>query len=331
MSRNINFVLVLSALVLFLVGGLYLGSGTTVPLAPENYAVCALSMDEIIKSGQGDVYNFDGVTDFDEPVLHYLAEYSVNGDTLSAPVLETVPADLRDEQNDSTLQSQAWEIFTDLIPAQDRQMVAQFNVFTDGYSNTLAAVDQTKQDLSLWMLEVDIADLEDKDALIFTMIHEYAHLLTLNASQVIPDPDTVKDPYNLELQRMKAATCNTYYTGTGCSQADSYIQAFYTRFWADINDEWVAIDELQYGTDDFVPYYNGLYNFYLANQDQFVGDYAVTHPAEDIAESFTHFVFSPKPVGNSIKDQKIAFFYEYPELVQLRENILNGACSLDYE
>jgi len=55
----------------------------------------------------------------------------------------------------------------------------------------------------------------------------------------------------------------------------------------------------------------------------------VTHPAEDIAESFTYFVFTPKPTGNSIKEQKIAFFYEYPELVKLRSDILNGACSLD--
>lgn len=329
MSRNANFVLVFLVLTLFLAAGLYLGGKSTFPLASENYAACALSMDEIIKSGLGDVYNFEGVTDFEEPAFHYLTRYSVDGDTLSTPLLETVPAELHDEQTDSALQNQAWGIFTDLIPVQDRQMVAQFNVFTDGYSNTLAAVDQTPQDLSDWMLEVDIADLKDKDALIFTMIHEYAHLLTLNATQVTPDPDTVKDPINLKLQREKAATCDTYYTGTGCSHEDSYIQAFYTRFWTDIYDEWAEIDELQYGKDDLVPYYNALYDFYLTHQDQFVGDYAVTHPAEDIAESFTHFVFSPKPMGNSIKEQKIAFFYEYPELVELREHILSGACSLE--
>ncbi len=31
-------------------------------------------------------------------------------------------------------------------------------------------------------------------------------------------------------------------------------------------------------------------------------------------------------MSNSIKEQKIAFFYEYPELVQSRENILNEVC-----
>lgn len=329
MSRSVNFIVVLFVLILFLAAGLYLGRESASSLSAESYAVCALSMDQVLKSGLGDVYNFQGVTEFEEPGMYYLAKYSVAGDSLTDPVLETVPATLRDEQADSALQNEAWDTFTELIPAQDRQMVTQFNVFTDGYSNTLAAVDQSKQDLSQWMLEVDIADLEDKDALIFTMIHEYAHLLTLNASQVTPDAETVNDPYNYELQKERAAACPTYFTGTGCSHADSYIQAFYTRFWTDIDTEWAKVDALQYGTRDFVPYYHALYDFYLTYQDQFVGDYAVTHPAEDIAESFTHFVFSPKPLGNSIRDQKIAFFYEYPEMVQLREDILNGTCSQD--
>jgi hypothetical protein len=161
----------------------------------------------------------------------------------------------------------------------------------------------------------------------FTVIHEYAHLLTLNSSQVTPDVELVNDPYNLALQEAKAPACPNYFTGTGCSHPDSYMQAFYTRFWTDINDEWKAIDVLQY-EDDLVPYYNALYSFYKAHQDQFVDDYSVTHPAEDIAESFTYFVFSPKPVGDSIKEQKIAFFYDYPELVQLRADILSGACSI---
>lgn len=238
-----------------------------------------------------------------------------------------LPDDLKDEQKDFALQNEGWKIFTDLIPPQDRQMVAQYNTFTDGYSNTLAAVDQTKADPSQWILEIDIADLEDKDSLLFTMIHEYAHILTLDASQVTPDQEIVEDPYNLDLQASKAAACPYFFTGTGCSYANSYIDAFYNRFWLDINDEWQKIDALQYGTEDLTPYYDGLYNFYKTHQDQFLDDYSVTHPDEDIAEAFAYFVFSPKPTGNSIKEQKVAFFYEYPELVELRANILESVCA----
>ena len=50
-------------------------------------------------------------------------------------------------------------------------------------------------------------------------------------------------------------------------------------------------------------------------------DYAATNPGEDIAESWTHFVINDKPSGDSIADQKVRFFYDYPELVELRDKI----------
>jgi hypothetical protein len=94
------------------------------------------------------------------------------------PVFDQIPADLADEQKDKALQLEAWQIFANLIPAKDRQMVTQYNIFTDGTENTLAAVDQIAADPSSSVIEVDIADLGNKDALLFTLIHEYAHLLT---------------------------------------------------------------------------------------------------------------------------------------------------------
>lgn len=330
MKKNITFVIVLFAIGLSVLLGITLGRYSSKILAVETAnTTCSIAMTEIIASAQGDVYNMANIPDdYVEPETHYLAVYSVEGDAITEPTFESVPNDLKDEQKDTALQNTAWDVFTALIPSQDRQMVVQYNVFTDGYSNTLAAVDQNHTDPSQWILEIDIADLEDKDALLFTLIHEYAHLLTLNASQVIPDQEIVDDPTNLSLQEKKAAACPTYFTGTGCSYTDSYINMFYNRFWVDIDDEWRKIDALQYGTDDTL-YFDGLYSFYKSHQDQFVDDYSTTHPAEDIAESFAYFVFAPKPTGNSIKEQKIAFFYEYPELIQLRKDILSGACSLE--
>ena len=330
MKNNQTFIIVgiLLAIVLFTFLGFALGRyASSVMVAETPNAACAVTMTEVIASAQGDVYNMEGVTDYSEPDFYDLATYSVQGDAITNPTFESVPDDLKDEQKDSALQNEGWELFTDLIPPQHRQMVAQYNTFTDGYSNTLAAVDQTKADPSQWILEIDIADLEDKDSLLFTMIHEYAHILTLNASQVTPDQEIVDDPANLDLQASKAAACPYFFTGTGCSYADSYIDAFYNRFWLDINDEWQKIDALQYGTEDFTPYYDALYKFYKAHQDQFLDDYSATHPDEDIAEAFAYFVFSPKPTGNSIKEQKVAFFYEYPELVELRANILESVCT----
>ena len=328
MNKNLTFFIVLVTVGLSIVFGIALGRFTLNKLSVETAnSACAATMTDIIASAQGDVYVIEGNTEFVEPQSYYLVTYLVEGDEIIEPVLEPVPNNLADEQKDIALQTEAWDVFTTIVPAQDRQMLVQYNVFTDGNSNTLAAVDQNLEDPSKWILEIDIADLADRDALLFTLIHEYAHLLTLNATQVIPDQEIVDDPMNVAMLEEKAAACPNYFAGTGCSYPDSYIHTFYNRFWVDINDEWKKIDALQYSEDDML-YFDGLYSFYKTHQDQFVDDYATTHPAEDIAESFTYFVFAPKPTGDSIKEQKIAFFYEYPELVQLRENILNGACSL---
>ncbi len=325
MKKELAVAVTLFTLITLIMIGLSAAYFSIAP-APMSGAACKVSMSAVIASAQGDVYNPADVSDGAEVESSYLAIYAVQGDTIANPKFESVPPDLLDEQENFALQNEAWQVFTDLVPPQNRRMVAQFNVFTDGYSNTLAAADQTKEDLTNWVLEIDVADLEDKDALMFTLIHEYGHILTLNATQMEPDQAIVDDPYNQDLQKEKAAACPNFFTGMGCSYADSYIDDFYNRFWLDINDEWAQIDALQYDTDDFNPYYAGLYRFYKAHQDQFLDDYSVTHPDEDIAEAFTYFVFSPKPTGNSIKEQKVAFFYQYPELVKLRENILNGAC-----
>ncbi len=78
---------------------------------------------------------------------------------------------------------------------------------------------------------------------------------------------------------------------------------------------------------DPTEYDNMLYAFYQKYSDQFVDDYATTDPSEDMAETFAYFVYSPKPAGDTIRDQKILFFYDYPELIQARDQILNNTCA----
>lgn len=333
MSSQLKALIVLVLLCLVAAGGYFIGKSMLA--SSENETAinsCPLVMADVIQSSKGNVYELDD-EEYVEPETYYLVKYSVTGDDIANADFDSVPMKMKDEQVDTALQNEAWELFTTLIPPADRAMVAQYNIFTDGSSNTLAAVDQTPDDLTQWIVEVDLADLEDKYSLIFTLIHEYAHLLTLNNTQASIDEEIYNDPANLALIENNAAACPNYFTGAGCSTPDSYIHVFYNRFWLDVQAEWQTIDRLQYNedstayADDLTSYYNALFNFYLTHQDQFVDDYATTHPAEDIAESFTYFVFSPKPTGNSIAEQKILFFYDYPELVELRQEILNGTCS----
>ncbi len=253
----------------------------------------------------------------------YLVTYTVTGEEISDPYYEPVPANFKEAQEDTATHQQVWDYFTALIPAEEREFVAEYSILTDGKDNILAAVMQTADNPTLWALEVDTADSSDYYNLTFTLIHEFGHLLTLNADQVPPSTNIFNNPDDDAIHQQEASLCPSYFPGEGCSEPNSYINTFHQRFWLGISDEWSLINQIE----DEDLYYEQSEDFYLTYQDQFVSDYAATDPAEDIAESWSHFVFEPRPQGMTIADQKILFFYEYPELIALREEILGNLCT----
>lgn len=260
-----------------------------------------------------------------------LVTYTVEGNRISDPVQADIagkttgldPDDLERYQEDAATQAELWGYFTDLIPKEQRAMLAQYVVSTDGPDEVLASVEPLPDDPEHWVLYVDIADAGNRDELAATLIHEFGHLLTLNAAQVPPDQELAADPENEDLYWEAVDACPRYFPGEGCSRRDSYVNAFFDRFWTGIYDEWLDID----AEEDDDRYYERLDQFYLDNEDQFVTDYAVTDPEEDIAESWTAFVLQPKPAGDTIAEQKALFFYDYPELVKLRAEILSRTYS----
>jgi hypothetical protein len=252
-----------------------------------------------------------------------LVTYSVQGNRLSNPLYEAVPADLQDEQADTATQQAIWDYFATLVPEQSREFLTEFTVLTDGNSNLLAAVAQSDQDPAHWRLEVDIADTQDHENLTFTLIHEFGHLLTLNEEQVSPSVSLFNDPHNPDVRAHQAAMCPNFFASEGCSRDDSYLNQFYGRFWADKYEEWYQVDTIR---DDYL-YYTRLNEFYEKYQDQFVTDYAATNPGEDIAESWAYFILTPKPQGSTIAEHKVLFFYQFPELVELRLEILSNLCN----
>jgi len=259
----------------------------------------------------------------DEDNTIYLVTYSVSDDEIYDPYFEDVSADLQDAQNDVIAHQKLWDYFKALIPLEYRRDLAEFSIMTDGQDNLLAAVAQTSDDLTLWGLEVDIADTQDYYYLSYTLVHEFAHLLTLGPNQVPPSKAIFNNPDDNNIYLNEVSACPNYHPGEGCSNRDSFINQYYNQFWADIYDEWNNINL----EEDENIYYERLDNFYYDHQDQFLTDYSVTHPAEDIAEAFSFFVFSPKPAGDTIAEQKILFFYNFPELVNLRTNIINNLCT----
>lgn len=302
-------------------------TSTQTPAAPS--AACTASMQNVIHAAEGSAYATDpGLSeDSPHPDSVTLVFYPVTGDTLGEPRYRSVKESLQDLQHDAASQSSAWALFTRLIPSEQRRMVSGYEVFTDGAGSLLASVQQSYDDPALWSVAVDAADLADRPSLTFTLVHEFAHLLTLSASQVPPDVEVYHAPEDRALQADRLQACPTYFPGEGCSLEGSYINLFHQRFWTALDEEWRPIDDLSTG-EDIEAYYEALYAFYEAHQDQFVGDYAATNPSEDMAETFSYFIFDTRPDGDTIAEQKVLFFYEYPGLVQLRGQILQAFCEV---
>jgi hypothetical protein len=182
---------------------------------------------------------------------------------------------------------------------------AKLELFADKDDDTGAYVSPINpNDLSKWELGYNMAyawsnTFEfNKSEVAFNAIHEYAHVLTLNNTQLVAGGSE--------------DTCANYFPGEGCSREVAYINQFFTNYWTDIFDESQAFEE----DDD-----EAFFAFYDKYSDHFVSEYASTNPEEDIAESFARFVLLDQPTGNQIKDQKVRFFYDFQELIVVRDRI----------
>ena len=195
----------------------------------------------------------------------------------------------------SGLTATVWETFTRVATVDfAAEVMTQYRVGDSAESDTLAYVYQ-EDDPDYWVLATNLATSEDTEQLIATLIHEYAHILTLDTTQLEPG----------------ASSCPTLELDEGCLYEDSVLQAFTKRFWSSYEDAPVSAN-----ADSDVAY-----EFYLEHEDDFVSDYAATNVVEDVAESFMTFVLEEEPSSDTVVAQKLLFFWDYPEFVAIRERI----------
>ncbi len=233
-----------------------------------------------------------------------LTTYSISGNQITKIKDYDVAQQFQFDQDDVGKHQKMWDYYASLIPLENRGYITEFVVF-HGEGNLAGYVEPIDEnDLSKWRmgLAIDVTgDLDNRDIkeeFAYVAIHEFAHVLTLNSSQV--------DVGGSE------GNCANFHTGEGCSKSNSYINAFFELGWKDIYDEFRALGE------------SDLHDFYQKYSDRFVTDYAASNPGEDIAEVFSVFVTQDNaPSGNSIADKKINLMYNYPELVSLRNEIRN--------
>lgn len=161
--------------------------------------------------------------------------------------------------------------------------------------NNGAILAYVQQSWDKWDVVIAMDGFESGEKeVILTLIHEFTHIMTLNYSQ-IQDIDIEKK-------------CKNYEVKEGCLKKWTYLSDFYHKFW-----KGKFIDDLENPAEN-----------YLKDPNAFLTEYSATSTTEDIAESFSFFVLEKKPKDSSlIKNQKLLFFYNYPELVKMRKNIRN--------
>jgi hypothetical protein len=280
-------------------------------------AACTALLPEILNAATKNESSTGSMNGAEE--VSYLVVYALSGDELAARDDLILPPVLNEKIDARSSHEYIWDYFKSIIPARDRSFVTEFSILSDGPNHILAGVSPTYNNPGKWTLKVDIADAGNPYALTYSLLHEYGHLLTLNASQVPPDRLVFYHPGDQAIYDHAVASCPRYFTGEGCSNSGSYMNEFFNRFWSSFYSEW---DKTSNGQDAL----SGRSAFYRNHEDQFLTGYAATSPQEDIAESWAYFVLSPKPDATSIASQKILFFYEYPALVSLRQEILNRVC-----
>jgi hypothetical protein len=265
-------------------------------------------LDEAYGNSESDEAYSDDAPDYKGPEDGYvLVTYKVSGDKISSPdYTKKIPSTYSKYQKDTKEHKRIWKVITDVIPLDQRKDLDQFIIFTDGMDNFTGAVDEGSTP-DTWSFQADILDSQNFATLSTTLVHEFGHMVTLSSDQI---------DYG-------ASSCKNYSTSDGCSVENSYINTFFISFWSNNYKEWKKDAKL---TEDGEVDEDGVYAFYEKYPDQFVSDYAATNPSEDMAESWTYFVYSDKPQDDSIASQKILFFYQYPELVELRQKMLNGLC-----
>ncbi|MBI9050731.1 MAG: hypothetical protein JEZ00_15020 [Anaerolineaceae bacterium] len=233
-----------------------------------------------------------------------LVRYEIENSTLNQPeYYDLTDSTYSAEQSNTSLHIELWNTAKLVFPDAYEKKVNQVVFCTDGVDNDLASVEPVQElDTSRWTLYIDVLDGKDTTEYTHTLTHELGHLITLKSDQFSGS----------------SGSCSTFETDYGCFSSNSYVTDFINQFWMGNMSEW---QDIEYNTTTQEDFDSQIEDFFAKYSDQFVNDYAATHPEEDFAETWLYYVFDLTPEGGSIADQKIAFYESYPELVQIKQEI----------
>lgn len=183
-----------------------------------------------------------------------------------------------------------------------------FFIFTDEEKGLLAYASDF-QNKQRGYLGIDSADFSsgitndfEKSRFYHSVISELARVILLGNDQVdYSKGNGITDSDNFDIIRI-------------FSKKDSYLMQFYNRFWDDMlyQDSFVS----SISTDE-----NATKYFFLRHSREFLNEYVSQDPFRDIIESMARFMLEKKPLEVEQKYQKIRFFYEFSELIDIKQRL----------
>lgn len=189
--------------------------------------------------------------------------------------------------------TETWDRWIELVPNSARWRVGRFDALSGPFEGQ---VEPLSNSLQVWSLR--IAELDD-DLRDVALVHELGHLISLGPTEIVPATDpTVADQ------------CVTYLSMEGCAIPGQVFERFVSSFW-DVKAGWETGDAAAAARHSAAP-------------QSYVSSYAATNPGEDVAETFVYFVYSLRPTGVTVADQKMLLMWEFPELVDLRGFLRRG-------
>ena len=269
----------------------------------------------------------------DDVSMERIASYRTKGTTLIPLASEEGATAYPLSQGVQAYHQALWDRALEIIPDDYEGYIRRFEISSDGLEGVMAYVEAHERDgnidFSSWSLGMDSVDAMDhmgvfkSEELDKSLIHEFAHILSLNSSQMDP---VAAEELGDESWMEDWDFDDRYRSYDGISRKGSYLDSFFQEFWgAEQMRDWFDM-EMNSGSDE--EYWKALTTLSIRHHTDFVSDYAMTNPEEDFAESFLYFVLEEKPEGDLVSHRKVRFFYTYPELVRMRRDI-RGVLSAD--
>jgi len=209
-----------------------------------------------------------------------------------------------------------WYIFSNMFPKEYRQYLKHI-YWVDTGQDSIFGVHRDPnvvQDTRL-MISHNVKEYNSEKK--HTLIHEFAHVLTLSEDQVPVKSAEIFFSEDESVFEPEIAACGTYYHW-GCLNETSYFYLYYKEFWKDLMSDYEKID---WNAE------NDYKDFFYKYEEHFFNSYQGTDPAEDMADNFQYFVMmnsSEVDKSDELKYKKVKFFYNFDELVELRTKILEN-------